>query len=147
STRPPIAVVDDPLGPRRWCQVAVADQTGPGGTALSISQRRSLAGRSTWRPSVRTCGGLAVGAQHAQLGAQRTHLGEGLGDRGIPQVPAEIGEEHVAAEALAARSGLDLREVDLALGEHAQAANEPAGAVGARTPEDERGLEAGLLAG
>ena len=63
-----------------------------------------------------------------------------------PQVPAEIGEEHVAAEALAARSGLDLREVDVALGEHAQAANEPAGAVGARTPEDERGLEAGLLA-
>src|SRR5947208_13849354 len=58
---------------------------------------------------------------------------------------AEIGEEHVAAEALAAWSGLDLREVDLARGEHAQAAHEPPRAVGARAPEDERGLELSLL--
>ena len=61
-------------------------------------------------------------------------------DVGLGVATLEVGEEHVAAEALLARPRLDPGEVDLPVGELRQAADQPARRLRADAPEHDRGL-------
>src|SRR5690242_6333422 len=52
----------------------------------------------------------------------------------------DVGKEHVAPEPLLSRPRFDPRQVDLAVGELREAADEPARLLGAEPPEHDRGL-------
>ena len=83
-----------------------------------------------------------TGTSRARAAPRRAprSAGERLGDVRLGVAPLEVGEEHVAAEPLLARPRLDPGQVDVAVGELRQAADEPAGRLGADAPEDDRGL-------
>src|SRR5690348_8691959 len=73
----------------------------------------------------------AVAPEHPHLRALRAQSCQRGTHRLALRSSEEIGEEHVAAEALAPWPRLDLRQVDPAIGELAQAAHEPARVAGA----------------
>src|SRR3954468_20200598 len=119
-----------PSRPRRWCESGV-DDSGPGGDCMilgrSIAVDRVLLRR--W-----------IGPQGADLFAVRREPADRFGDRRVVLAALEIGEEHVAAEALFARPRLDLREVHAAERELRQAPHEPPRLLRPAPPEHQRRL-------
>src|SRR5215204_5349346 len=136
STRPP-------ADPRRWCSVGGADPGRSGGVATAISGRSVAATREAAGRRERLRGGVGAEDPHV-LGVPAQAL-QGLGDGPLCVAALEVDEEEVPAEALLARPGLDLGQIDPAEGELRQAAHEPAGLLGADAPEDDRRLPRPVL--
>ena len=132
--------------PRRRCSEGGADPTGAGGTVLPSQAQCSdpAATRSA-------LSGPALGRRGRSRARARPRRSRGARRprrrRGRPG--GSPGGRRRTCSARAARVGprLDLGQVDLAPGELVQAADEPAGAVGAGTPEDERCLRPALRGG
>src|SRR6476469_7799668 len=120
---------------------ALVGRCWPWSTRQSSGAQRRLAADSCVDGD-RSCGRACsrVGAEHAHLLADRAQSVDRRGDELVVGAAVQVGEEHVVAEPLASRPRLDLRQVDLTIGELAQASHEPPRALSAGAPEDDRRL-------
>ena len=123
-------------------------------------QRRSVAGRPSvrrsWPISARSQTRLKlarrptaegrkgsscrIGAKHAYMLAKLLQPRQGFPNPRLRQRSFEIDKEHVLAQALAHRSRLDLRQIDLPPRKLVQTQDQPPGLAGPRTPEHKRCL-------
>src|ERR1700733_4013253 len=90
------------------------------------------------KPRLRHRGGKRP--EHAEYLDMAAQAGQGVGHVGLRVAPLEVEEEHVAPEALLARTRLDPGQVHLSRRELRQAAHEPAGGLRADAPEHHGGL-------
>ena len=147
STRPPIAVVGDVLGPRRWCSEGGTDPAGSGGTVLSILAPQCSGGAVIslrCGTAARQSGGGAcgsVGAEHAHLLAQPPQPVDGLGHRRVRRA-SRAGRRRTCSCPRRSRRGRDsicVRLISLRANTSRQRTSQP-GRSAPGPPEDERGL-------
>src|SRR5215207_7216835 len=117
-------------------------RTGAGSPASMVTVRALSA---TVRASVARARPLLdgrIGAQHPDRLHPLAQGGERLVHVRLPDGALEIGEEHVVPEPDPPRPRLDLREVDVAVGELSQDGDERPRPLVVEAPEDDRGLRA-----